>query len=395
MKKIYIILILTLVSEASFGQSKKELAEQNLQLKKVYNELAIEKANLEKQKKEIEAEKSRLAQEAKALEKEFLQKKKDLEKTKTEVTETKKQVEQSAVIINEKSKEIKVKDEDLSALAEAKKISDLEAENRKSTQKLLIVGLSLLFLVAVLLLYLFIARKKASKILEAEKKKSDTLLLNILPQEIAEELKNTSKTFARRYEMASVMFADIKNFTKISATLSPDVLIDELEYMFGAFDVIIQKYNIEKIKVIGDCYMCVGGIPLSNTTNANDIVNAALEIQEFMANMKKERLAKKQQVYELRIGINTGAIVAGVIGSLKFAYDVWGDTVNLASRVEAAGEPGKVNISSFTYECIKSDFPCIHRGKIDAKGKGAVDMYFVTGASHKPKIVDQKQPQSA
>jgi len=175
--------------------------------------------------------------------------------------------------------------------------------------------------------------------------------------------------------------------------LTPDVLIHELDYIFGTFDDIIQKYNIEKIKIIGDCYMCVGGIPQINDTNPEDVANAAIEMQQFMHKMKIEREASKQQVYEVRIGINTGPIVAGVIGSKKFAYDVWGDTVNVASRIEAAGEPGKVNISKYTYDCIKSNFPCIHRGKIEIKGKNAIDMYFVTGPSQKKNDI-QNMPQA-
>lgn len=381
-------LILTLMSNNVLAQSKKELKEQNDELKKRFNELSVEKANIEKQKMLLESDRQELARKTRELDE-------AVKKKHQELKLSVKEIETSKNVIKEKTNEIIEKNASISNLEEEMKISDLivkqnelELKNKRASQKILILGISLIGLISVLLLFLFINRKKASKILEIEKKKSDQLLLNILPQEIADELKNTQKTQARSYDLSTVLFADIKGFTGISATLKPSVLIQELDYIFGAFDDIIQKHNIEKIKVIGDCFMCVGGIPNANTTNPEDVVYAAIEMQEFMHRMKEERIKTKGQVYEVRIGINTGPIVAGVIGSKKFAYDVWGNTVNLASRLEAACEAGKINISAYTYELVKDKFACVYRGKIDVKGKTGLDMYFVTNSVVTKQIIE-------
>ncbi|MEI6817939.1 MAG: adenylate/guanylate cyclase domain-containing protein, partial [Bacteroidota bacterium] len=218
---------------------------------------------------------------------------------------------------------------------------------------------------------------KEKKISEKERERSDELLLNILPAEVANELKQKGSSDARDYEEVTVMFTDFKDFTKISEGMSPSSLVKEIDYCFSAFDNIIHKHGIEKIKTIGDAYMCAGGLPVANKTHAEDTVKAALEIRDFMANHNKEKLAKGELPFEIRIGINTGPVVAGIVGVKKFAYDIWGDTVNLASRMESSGEAGKVNISGSTYELIKDKFICSHRGKIQTKNKGEVDMYFV------------------
>lgn len=213
--------------------------------------------------------------------------------------------------------------------------------------------------------------------LREEKKKSDDLLLNILPAEIAEELKQKGSAVARDYDKVTVMFTDFMDFTKISEQLSPAELVKEIDLCFSAFDHIIQNYGIEKIKTIGDAYMCVGGLPVASNTHAQDVVYAALEIRNFMHtyNQKNERLGRHQ--FKIRIGIHTGSVVAGIVGVKKFAYDIWGDTVNIASRIESSSEPGKVNISGSTFELVSDKFNCSYRGKIQAKNKGEIDMYFV------------------
>lgn len=215
--------------------------------------------------------------------------------------------------------------------------------------------------------------------LASEKKKAEDLLLNILPTETADELKNWGSSPARSYDHVTVLFTDFKGFTQMSESLSPQRLVTELDFCFRAFDDIISRYPIEKIKTIGDSYLCAGGLPTSNRTHPWDIVSAALEFQRYMDVVRKERSKSGEPFFEMRVGINTGPVVAGIVGVKKFAYDIWGDTVNVASRMESACEPGKVNISAATYALVKDKFHCTHRGKIAAKNKGEIDMYFVSG----------------
>jgi len=179
------------------------------------------------------------------------------------------------------------------------------------------------------------------------------------------------------FKSVTVMFTDFKGFTQIAEGMSPKELVKHLDQCFSHFDTLIAKYNLEKRKTIGDSYMCAGGIPAPNRTHAFDAVLAALEIQDFMEQMKELRQTQNEPYWELRLGINTGPLVAGVIGEKKFAYDVWGDTVNTASRMESSGVPGKVNISHNTHRAVHTHFECEYRGKVRAKNKGEVDMYFV------------------
>ena len=220
--------------------------------------------------------------------------------------------------------------------------------------------------------------EKQRTLLEEEKDKLETLLLNILPQSTVEELKKKGKATARNYNRTSVMFTDFKNFTKVSEKLSPTELVEKLDSFFVKFDEIIEKYNVEKIKTIGDAYMCAGGIPIRNKSNPIDVVLASLEIQRTVIELAKNT-PKDEHQWGLRLGVHTGNLVAGVIGIKRFAYDIWGDTVNVASRVESGGEVGRVNISGQTYLEIKEFFECEYRGKIYAKNKGDIDMYFVNG----------------
>jgi len=208
--------------------------------------------------------------------------------------------------------------------------------------------------------------------LKAEKKKSDELLLNILPAEVAEELKEKGYTKAQHFDHVTVLFTDFVNFTHIAEQLSADDLVSELDECFRAFDEIIERNGMEKIKTIGDAYLAVSGMPVYNERHAYNAVKAALEITAFT-----ESRSRKENAFEIRIGINSGPLVAGIVGVKKFAYDIWGDTVNMASRMESNSEAGKVNISSSTYELVKHEFTCTHRGQINAKNKGDVDMYFV------------------
>ena len=212
--------------------------------------------------------------------------------------------------------------------------------------------------------------------LNQERRKSDRLLLNILPFSVAEELKANERVEPQEYDQASVLFTDFVGFTNISENLTPQELIGELSTSFGQFDVIAKQHGLEKIKTIGDAYMAVGGIPKSNNTHAVDCVLTALALAEYMRDLRAQREATGLPAWQLRIGINTGPLVAGVIGTEKFAYDVWGDTVNIASRLESSGEPGRVNISADTYEIVKPFFDCEYRGLVKAKSKGEIAMYF-------------------
>ncbi|MEO8086647.1 MAG: adenylate/guanylate cyclase domain-containing protein [Bacteroidota bacterium] len=269
----------------------------------------------------------------------------------------------------------------------------LKSENKiASLSRNYLFGIAiLLFLIAAGIYFRFRSKQKANveleeknKIISEEKKrsdellkKSDDLLLNILPSEIADEIKQHGISKAKTYSLVTVMFTDFKDFTAVSEKVSGELLVDEINYCFSAFDNIVQKHRVEKIKTVGDAYICVGGMPALTFTHAVDIVNAAVEIRNFMLERKKEKEAKGEIPFELRIGIHTGPVVAGIVGVKKFAYDIWGDTVNLAARMEQNSDAGKINISGSTYELVKTKFNCGHRGKIEAKNKGMIDMYFV------------------
>lgn len=219
--------------------------------------------------------------------------------------------------------------------------------------------------------------KEAEQKIQEEKDKADLLLLNILPEETAEELKTKGKATPRFYRSVSVLFADIMDFTKLAENLTPDELVHDLQSYFSRFDDVVNKYFVEKIKTIGDAYMCVGGIPMRNKSHTFDTVLVGLELQRIIKEIGKEREESGRRALQLRIGIHSGPVVAGVVGKQKMTYDIWGDTVNIAKRIESACVSGMVNISAITYETIKDYFECEHRGKILAKHKGHVDMYFV------------------
>ncbi|MES0488967.1 MAG: adenylate/guanylate cyclase domain-containing protein [Leptospirales bacterium] len=219
--------------------------------------------------------------------------------------------------------------------------------------------------------------KTRTKEIEIEKKKSDDLLLNILPEETANELKKYGKARVKKYENASIMFIDFIDFTKISELMSPHELVYEIDTCFSKFDMIIESYGIEKIKTIGDAYMCASGLPVETDNHAQDIINAGLDIRDFLDSYMVSKKEKGETGFSARIGIHSGSVVAGVVGLKKFAYDIWGDTVNIASRIESSGEKGKVNVSATVRSLVPESFNYTSRGKIKAKNKGELDMYFV------------------
>lgn len=219
--------------------------------------------------------------------------------------------------------------------------------------------------------------KEAELELQRQQKRSDELLHNMLPSEIVEELKVKGKAKPRIYNSASVLFADIKDFTQWSESLEPRELIDTLQKLFSDFDDVLARNYIEKIKTIGDAYMCAGGVPMKNKSHPFDIVVAAFGLQNAVRQLDEQRALEGSKPWMLRVGINTGMVVTGVVGKIRTGYDIWGDAVNVASRLESACEPGKINISKSTYEVIKDYFECEYRGKIPAKHKGEIDMYFV------------------
>lgn len=218
---------------------------------------------------------------------------------------------------------------------------------------------------------------KQKEIISEEKEKSESLLLNILPKSTSEELKEKGTASPMYFEQVSVLFTDFKGFTMISEFLSPKQLVDEIHECFSEFDRITKRHGIEKIKTIGDAYMAAGGLPEPNTTNPVDVVRAALEIRDYMNRYLAERAAIGERGFEIRLGVHTGPVVAGIVGLHKFQYDIWGDAVNTAARMESSGEVAKVNISQATYELVKDEFECTFRGKVKAKNKGEIAMYFV------------------
>lgn len=290
--------------------------------------------------------------------------------------------------------------QEIRVLTQEKQISDLKFQKIRTRNRFMAGIVLLVLLVLVIVIRSWRYARKTNKTLafqrnkiqqqkeaiesqyemiKVEQEKSEKLLLNILPEETAAELKEKGYASPQHYDMVTVLFTDFVGFTMISEKMTPEGIIGELDYCFLEFDRIIDRHNLEKIKTIGDSYMCAGGIPVANATNPEDVVAAALEIRDFMDNTKKARESRGETYWQLRIGVHTGPVIAGVVGKNKFAYDIWGDAVNTASRMESSGEAGKVNISGFTYELIRDKFDCQYRGKIKAKNKGEIDMYFVEG----------------
>lgn len=231
----------------------------------------------------------------------------------------------------------------------------------------------LIFLIALGLGFQYFYIKKTNKTISDEKKRSEELLLNILPIETARELKLNGYVIPQKYNLTTILFSDFKEFTKHAEMVSPDIIIKSLHYYFEAFDKITTKHDLEKIKTIGDSYMCVGGVPIPNNINPVNVVYAAIDMLKFVMKPIPDGLEK----FEIRIGIHTGPIIAGIVGIKKFQYDVWGNAVNIASRMESNSEPQKINISKDTYTHVKEKFNCTYRGEVEVKHGKKIDMYYV------------------
>jgi len=252
-------------------------------------------------------------------------------------------------------------------------LQDKALQTQKTQRLFFLAGIILLSLLSFFIFRNFLNQKKSTRIIQLEKQKSDELLLNILPAEVADELKESGRAMARQFDEVTVLFTDFVDFTKISENLSPQELVSELHLNFKAFDEIIERHGLEKIKTIGDAYMAVAGLPVPLADHALLAAQAALEIQTFV----RQRQSGLANQFEIRIGLHSGPVVAGIVGVKKFAYDIWGDTVNTAARMESSSEPGKINMSGTTYALLKDTLACDYRGKITAKNKGEIDMYFL------------------
>lgn len=382
--------------EQKFAREQQRLQRERNQLQQQRDELSAQRDTLATEIMSLQDEKTQLTSDNVVLQ----------EKTET-LTKEKREVEQ----------EVSQKTEELNTVAQEKKVieqiaekrsADIKQLSRDTLEKQLIIqeaknqlmasklevqqqnqiiigggiGLLSLILISLLLYSRFKTKKRSAQVLAAkneelkiERKRSDDLLKNILPEEIAKELKSTGKAKARHYKEVTVFFSDFKNFTLDAEELGPERLVAELDTIFRKFDEIISKYpEIEKIKTIGDSYMCATGFS-ERPGFPNNMVKAALEMQAYLT----EKAKREPRLSKARMGLHTGEVTAGVVGSKKFAYDIWGDTVNIASRMESQGEPGKVNISEATYKKVHYKFKCTPRGKIQAKNKGLIEMYFVEG----------------
>jgi class 3 adenylate cyclase/tetratricopeptide (TPR) repeat protein len=375
-----------------------ELSQLRLEAKKKEQEMELLVKTGELQEATIqnqELEKNRALQELLLAEEKLAAERKDREIKDLKVQQ---QLQESELRRNEL--EQARQQQEITVLTQEKEISELNLQKVRARNRFM-AGLIVLGLVILVIIYrswryarkinrvLKDQRNKIQQQKEAiesqydlikiEREKSEKLLLNILPEETAAELKEKGYASPRQYELVTVLFTDFVGFTMVAEKMTPQEIVRELDYCFMEFDRIIDRHNLEKIKTIGDSYMCAGGIPVANDSNPFDVVEAALEIRDFMDKTRKAREDSGEAYWQLRIGVHTGPVVAGVVGKNKFAYDIWGDAVNTASRMESSGEAGKVNISGRTYEIIKEHFDCSYRGKIKAKNKGEVDMYFVKG----------------
>ena len=273
--------------------------------------------------------------------------------------------------------EIESQQSQISLLTKDKELQEARLQKQRLAKNAFMAGLILIFIIAFVIYRNYRNKARVSRILDRQKMEIEKLLLNILPGEVAKELQESGVATPRHFDSVSILFTDFKGFSSIAEGLSPNELVTELNEFFMAFDDIAERFNMEKIKTIGDAYMCAGGIPVADDNHALNAVRAGLAMQEFMKMNNKKRMEQGKMPWALRVGIHTGPVVAGVVGRKKYAYDIWGSSVNISSRMESNGEAGKLNISITTYDLVKDHYLCTHRGKLYAKNIGDIDMYFV------------------
>ena len=284
--------------------------------------------------------------------------------------------------------DLQKKEGEINLLTKDKTLNDLQLKRQRFVKNAFAVGLFLVFFILFNVYRNYRVKVKTNKVLDQQNAEIESLLLNVLPAEIAKELQTKGYSKPRNYERVSVLFSDFKDFTAIAEKLTPEDLVEELSACFMAFDNIMEKYRLEKIKTMGDSYMCAGGMSTPDDHHPYRIVGAAIEMQKYIAQHNYYRAERGLEPWEIRIGIHVGPVVAGVVGKKKYAYDIWGNTVNIASRMESSGVPGQINISAATYEFIKDKYACIYRGKVHAKNVGDIDMYLV---DHDMKIMEDKE----
>ena len=377
--------------QAKFERDKAKLERDRKKLERERQKLRDEIESLASERDNLKDDNTVLTERQRILERE----KEDVEKEIEEKDEAIQEVEKKRRQIERDNRKQREKIDDLEL---AKQLADAEIANQDMRLQLakkeqeqgqylnfLLAGLAVLFILLALTNYFrFRAKKRTNaklevqnKIIEEERRRSDELLLNILPAPIAQELKETGKATAQKFKDATVLFTDFKNFTRIASMLTPEKLVKEIDDTFRAFDFIISQYDdLEKIKTIGDAYMVASGLTNRKTIPYN-MIKAAKEMQEYLEETKEKKIKLNEPFFEARIGIHTGPVVAGVVGNKKFAYDIWGDTVNIAARMEANCEVGKVNLSEVTAGLVKYKHPVVYRGKVQVKNKGMMDMYYL------------------
>jgi len=274
--------------------------------------------------------------------------------------------------------DLQKKEDEIGLLEKEAQIQDLQEKRQRTVTWAISILLFFIGLLALSWYRRYKFTRATNKIIAEEKDRSDSLLLNILPEETAQELKDHGKVRAKRYDQVTVLFTDFVGFTSYSQDLEPEELVASVDHYFSKFDEIVERHGLEKIKTIGDAYMCAGGIPEPDDDHVVSIIEVAFEFIRFLEESKKN-IKDDLTAFDVRIGLNTGPVVAGVVGTKKFAYDIWGDTVNVASRMESNSEPGRINVSEYTYELIKDKFDCEYRGELKVKNHGKMKMYFVNG----------------